>query len=62
MNFIFKNLKEELSLEKLASTANYSAFHFQKIFKQVIGESPKQYIIRLRLENAAHSLFKAGNV
>ncbi len=56
VNFILKNLKEELPLEKLASIANYSPFHFQKIFKQVIGESPKQYIIRLRLENASHSI------
>lgn len=57
INFILKNLKEELSLEKLAAIANYSPFHFQKIFKEVIGESPKQYIIRMRLENSAHSLF-----
>jgi AraC family transcriptional regulator len=54
--FILKNLKEELSLEKLASIANYSPFHFQKIFKQVLGESPKQHIIRLRLEDASHSM------
>lgn len=57
INFILKNLREELSLEKLASIANYSPFHFQKLFKQIVGESPKQYIIRVRLENSAHSLF-----
>lgn len=54
---MLKNLNEELTLQKLAGIANYSPFHFQKIFKQEIGESPKQYIIRMRLENAAHSLF-----
>ena len=56
INFIGGNLTEDLSLEKLSSVANYSPFHFQKIFKQVTGESPKQYIVRTRLEAAAHSL------
>lgn len=56
LNYILKHLKGDLSLEKLASIANYSPFHFQKIFKQVVGESPKQYIIRTRLESAAHFL------
>ncbi len=56
INFILINLKEDLPLEKLAAVANYSPFHFQKIFKQVTGESPKQFIIRSRLETAAHLL------
>lgn len=56
INFILSNLAEDLSLEKLAKLANYSPFHFQKIFKLVIGETPKQYIIRMRLQTAAHSL------
>ena len=56
VNFILKNPKEELSLNKLSGIANYSPFHFQKIFKQVTGESPKQFIIRVRLENSAHFL------
>jgi AraC family transcriptional regulator len=56
INFILKNLNEDLSLDKLAKVANYSPFHFQKIFKQATGESPKHFIIRMRLETAAHSL------
>jgi AraC family transcriptional regulator len=56
VNFILQNLTEELSLRQLAEIAGYSPFHFQKIFKQVTGESPKQYVIRARLETAAHAL------
>lgn len=56
VNFILHNLSEELSLQQLADVAKYSPFHFQKIFKQVVGESPKQYVIRMRLETAAHAL------
>jgi AraC family transcriptional regulator len=56
IHFIQNNLNENLSLEKLSRIANYSPFHFQRIFKQVTGESPRQYIARTRLETAAHSL------
>jgi AraC family transcriptional regulator len=54
LNYILEHLKDDLSLEKLAGIANYSPFHFQKIFKQVVGESPKQYIMRAKLESAEH--------
>ncbi len=54
--YIQENLSEELSLEGLAGIAFFSPFHFQKIFSHYVGESPKQYIMRLRLERIAHYL------
>jgi AraC family transcriptional regulator len=54
--YIQDNLTENLQLEKLSEIACFSPFHFQKIFTLYIGESPKQYIIRLRLERIAHYL------
>ena len=56
VNYILKGLQGDLSLEKLATISNYSPFHFQKLFKTVMGESPKQYVKRMRLETAAHYL------
>jgi AraC family transcriptional regulator len=56
LHYINQNLTGELSLETLAGIANYSPFHFQKIFSEAITESPKQYIMRLRIERAAHFL------
>lgn len=56
IDFIFKNISANLQLENLARVANYSPFHFQRIFKQVTSESPKQFIIRVRLEMAFHFL------
>ncbi|MEI7980913.1 MAG: helix-turn-helix domain-containing protein [Bacteroidota bacterium] len=49
-----QNLTGDVSLETLAGIANYSPFHFQKIFSEALLETPKQYVIRLRLERAAH--------
>lgn len=53
VNYILSHMNEELNLAVLARIANYSPFHFQRLFKELIGESPKQFIIRMRLENAA---------
>jgi AraC family transcriptional regulator len=56
LEYIQINLGTELPLEKLAGIANYSPFHFQRLFLDCVGETPKQYIIRLRLERVAHYL------
>jgi AraC family transcriptional regulator len=54
LHYINQNLAGNVSLEKIAAVANYSPFHFQKMFSDSLGETPKQYVIRLRLERAAH--------
>jgi AraC family transcriptional regulator len=56
INFIHENPAENLSLAQQARIANYSPFHFQKLFVEIVGETPKQYIQRIRLETAAHAL------
>lgn len=56
LNYINHNLIGDVSLETLAGVANYSPAHFQKIFSLALLESPKQYVMRLRLERAAHHL------
>jgi len=47
------NIDSEMPLDDLAELACFSPFHFQRIFKEVLGETPKQFIKRLRLEEAA---------
>ncbi|TYS61898.1 AraC family transcriptional regulator [Bacillus infantis] len=56
LEYIDQHLQDTLPLEKLAMVSTYSPFHFQRIFKSFMGESPAAYIKRLRLENAAHLL------
>lgn len=55
-NYIIAHLNDDLNLEKLSKIAHYSPFHLQKIFKQLVGESPKQYIGKLRTEVAIKHL------
>lgn len=53
LDFIDQNLGRTLSLEELSSSAHFSKFHFHRIFQAIVGESPFQYILRLRLEKSA---------
>ncbi len=50
------HLNDDLSLEVLAGLASLSASHFHRLFHHIIGETPKQYTQRLRLEQAAYQL------
>ncbi len=56
MNFISENLGREPSLEEIAGAANFSAFHFHRIFTAVTGETVFGFLRRLRLEWAANRL------
>ena len=52
-DYIEENISEELKLEKLAEVANFSPYHFHRIFKSIVGEPLYQYIKRVSLEKAA---------
>lgn len=56
LDYIFTHLDQELTTEVLGGIACYSPFHLQKTFKEVMGQSPKQYALALRLETAFHLL------
>jgi len=58
IDFIDRNLREELSLQKLALVAHFSPFHFHRIFRAIVGEPLNQFIQRIRLEKAAAHLFE----
>ncbi|MCK4540722.1 MAG: AraC family transcriptional regulator [Spirochaetales bacterium] len=53
IDYIDEHLCEQLTLEVLAGVANFSRFHFHRIFSSIIGESLSSYIQRLRVQKAA---------
>lgn len=55
-DYIESNLSEEFSLNKLSQVANFSPYHFHRIFYIMTGETLFQYIHRLRIEKAAFLL------
>ena len=55
-DYIERNLEKQISLEELAEVANFSKFHFNRIFKSLVGETPFQFITRLRMQRGVNLL------
>ncbi|HBV97447.1 MAG: transcriptional regulator [Peptococcaceae bacterium BICA1-7] len=54
--YIDKHLNEPITLHMLASAARYSPWHSARIFKELTGKTPFEYIRALRLSQAAVKL------
>ncbi len=52
LNFIQKNMAQEISVSELAEMSFTSKDHFARVFKSITGMPPSEYIIRKRLEKA----------
>lgn len=55
-DFIQVHLGQDLSLEILARQIGFSPYHFARLFRQTMGESPHQYVLRRRVEWAERLL------
>lgn len=47
---------EEIDLARVARRSGLSTFHFLRVFAQVLGVTPHQYLVRARLKHAARLL------
>lgn len=56
LDYIESNFEKQFTLDELAEVANFSKYHFHRIFASMIGETPFQFILRVRLERAASLL------
>ncbi len=56
LQHIDANLGDELNLHQLAQLSHFSPFHFQRIFKALVGENPYEYILNRRLEKTVFML------
>lgn len=56
LEYIDQHLDSPLELETLASVANFSSFHFHRLFTAWMGETLGGYLRRRRLERAAQRL------
>lgn len=60
IEFIEENLQEEIEINKIASKAFFSTFHFQRLFQAISGFSVQEYIRKRRLSEAAVLLKKTN--
>ncbi len=53
-------LREELDVAALAEAACYSIFHFVRVFTELTGHGPYDYLVRRRLAEAAREVVGGG--
>jgi AraC-like DNA-binding protein len=58
--WIDANSYREIDLEEVARQAGLSPFHFLRLFSNVLGVTPHQYLVRSRLRHAARLLAEDG--
>ncbi len=52
LDYIEQNLKTDITAEELARMANYSTYHYYRLFSSVTGSSVSAYILKRRLDHA----------
>lgn len=56
IEFVEQHLYEKISVHEIAAASHYSTYHFSRIFKALVGDTPKEYLRKRRLTVAAKRL------
>jgi len=56
IEFIEQHLYRKISVHEVAAASHYSTYHFSRIFKALVGDTPKEYLRKRRLTVAAKRL------
>ncbi|MEZ5195745.1 MAG: AraC family transcriptional regulator [Bacteroidales bacterium] len=60
LHYIHSHLDDKLELDKLASLAHFSPYHFHRIMRAHLNEPLMAYMIRIRLETAANLILHSN--
>jgi AraC-like DNA-binding protein len=56
-DFLAAHAEHRIPLDRAAREAHLSSYHFQRLFVRAFGESPHEFLTRLRIERAKQLLF-----
>jgi len=56
MQYIEGHINQTLNLDDMAQVAHFSPFHFHRIFTILVGETPANFLQRIRIEKTAQQL------
>jgi AraC family transcriptional regulator len=59
INYIEEHLDDELIIDNISKEAGISRWHFQRVFKAVLGETIKEYTLNRRLSTALSKLLNS---
>jgi len=54
--YLRERLSEPITLEDIAAEVHLSVFHFVRVFRDAVGETPHRYLTRMRIEQAQRLL------
>ena len=60
--YIDKHFSENINLDKIASQALVSKFHFIRLFKKYYGRTPNQYLQEVRIGQAKKLLLQGNTI
>jgi len=60
--FIDNNYAEPIDLDNIADQAHFSKFHLIRLFRQMYGKTPNNYLVKVRMDAAKSLLNKGGSV
>ncbi len=60
IEFMKSNYREELSLSDIAYVTGYSPNYFHHVFTSVMGRTPQQYLLDVRIRHAKYLLAQSG--
>lgn len=60
--FIDNHYAEPIDLGNISDQAHFSRFHFIRLFKSIYGNTPNNYLIKIRINNACLLLAKGHSV
>jgi AraC-like DNA-binding protein len=60
--FIDANFASENDLDNIADEACFSKFHFTRLFREIYGKTPHQYLTSVRVERARELLSDGASV
>ena len=53
IDYILRHMEEDVTLDDVAEYCHFSKYYFSRLFKETVGSTPQEFLIRLRLSNAA---------
>ena len=56
IEFVEQHLYDKISVHEIAAASHYSTYHFSRIFKALVGDTPKEYLRKRRLTVGAKRL------
>ena len=61
-HYVDKHFSENINLDKIASKALVSKFHFIRLFKKYYGRTPNQYLQEVRIGQAKKLLLQGNTI